>query len=83
MLKHLVGIIQHTSPFDSITHIRLAFAAASIEQLNVVIDPDIVAVDWPEKSEISARSLLSPMAMACIEAYEPGVRLPLSAVHQV
>ena len=83
MLKHLVGIFQHTSPFDRITYTRLVFAAAPIEQLNVTIDPDIAAVHWLEKSEISARSLRSPMVMACIEAYESGVRLPLSAARHL
>ena len=67
-LKHLVGIFRHTSPLDSITCTRLAFVIAPIEQLNIAIDPDIAAVHWLEKSAISARSLQSPMVMACIEA---------------
>jgi len=82
-LKHLVGIFQHTSPLDSITYTRLAFAAVPVEQLNIAIDPDIAAVHWLEKSEILARSLRSPMVMACIEADESGVRLPLSAVRHL
>ena len=82
-LKHLVGIFQHTPPLDSITYARLAFAAVPIEQLNIAIDPDIAAVHWLEKSEISARSLRSPMVMACIEVYESGVRLPLSTVRHL
>ena len=81
--KHLVGIFQHTAPLDSITYTRLAFATAPIEQLNIAIDPDIAAVHRLGKSEISARSLRSPMVMACIEAYESGVRLPLSAVRHL
>ena len=82
-LQRFIGIYQYLSPANGVLYFRFAFTAGPVEQREIAIDPDIVAVHWLSEEEISALSHRSPMVSQCITDAENGPGYPLSIVQHL
>lgn len=80
--EHLLGVYQWRSPRGRST-LRFAFrGSVSGHEPDRPLDSPVVATHWLSRDEILGRAarLRSPLVLRCIEDYERGVRLPLTAL---
>lgn len=83
-IDHLLGIYLAETESPGKTFVRFCFSATVLaHDPGRQLDKEIVRTHWLSHAEIVARQadLRSPLVVRAIEAYESGVRYPLSMLH--
>ena len=81
--RELVGIYQWRRPDGEVTYLRFAFAGDAGEAIaGRALDEGIVRAVWmtPDEIEGSRQRHRSPLVWACVQDWQAGIRLPLSAL---
>jgi 8-oxo-dGTP pyrophosphatase MutT (NUDIX family) len=81
--RELVGIYQWRRPDGEVTYLRFAFAGDVGEAIaGRALDEGIVRAVWmtPDEIEASRQRHRSPLVWACVQDWQAGIRLPLSAL---
>jgi len=81
--RELVGIYQWRRPDGEVTYLRFAFAGDAGEAIaGRALDEGIVRAVWmtPDEIEASRQRHRSPLVWACVQDWQAGIRLPLSAL---
>jgi len=81
--RELVGIYQWRRPDGEVTYLRFAFAGDAGEAIaGRALDEGIVRAVWmtPDEIEGSRQRHRSPLVWACVQDWQTGIRLPLSAL---
>ncbi|WP_239090106.1 NUDIX domain-containing protein [Marinomonas ostreistagni] len=79
----LLGIYAFTPYQGADTYHRVCFVCTPQKYVTETLDEDILAANWLSKPELLKMRHRSPLIMQCIEDFEQGQRLPLSAINNV
>lgn len=77
----LLGLYAFTPYQGADTYHRACFVCTPEAQITTQLDPDILQAQWLTKAEIETQPQRSPLILQCIEDFERGQHIPLSAIH--